>query len=159
MSLPKPTAGDTAWFVHDRFGMFIHWGLYALPARQEWVLSLEKIDPALYAEKYLPRFDPTRYDPRQWARTARAAGMKYVVVTAKHHEGFCLWDSAYTDFKATNTPYGRDLLVPLVEAFRAEGLRVGLYYSLLDWHHPDFTIDIYLHLLLETWFILRITQS
>jgi alpha-L-fucosidase len=143
MRLPKPTAGDTAWFIHDRFGMFIHWGLYALPSRHEWVLSVEKIDPAVYAEKYLKRFNPTHYDPRQWARTARAAGMKYVVITAKHHEGFCLWDSAYTDFKSTNTPYGKDLLEPFVEAFRAEGLRVGLYYSLLDWRHPDFTIDTY----------------
>ena len=140
---PKPTTGDTTWFVHDRFGMFIHWGLYALPARHEWVLSVEKIDPASYAARYLPRFNPTLYDPRQWARTAREAGMKYAVLTAKHHEGFCLWDSAYTDHKATNTPYGKDLIAPFVEAFRLEGLRVGLYYSLLDWSHPDFPIDIY----------------
>ena len=143
MFTPKPTAGDTAWFVQSRFGMFIHWGLYAQPARHEWVQSLEKIDPAEYAARYLPRFNPAHYDPAQWARTAREAGMTYVVVTAKHHEGFCLWDSAYTDFKATQTPYGQDLLVPLVQAFRAEGLRVGLYYSLLDWHHPDFTIDVH----------------
>ena len=143
MLTPKPTTGDTTWFVHDRFGMFIHWGLYALPARHEWVLSVEKIDPAIYAARYLPLFDPTSYDPRQWARTAREAGMKYAVLTAKHHEGFCLWDSAYTDYKVTNTPYGRDLIAPFVEAFRAEGLHVGLYYSLLDWHHPDFPIDIY----------------
>ena len=143
MLFPKPTPGDTAWFVHDRFGMFIHWGLYALPARHEWVQSVEKLGPAIYAGKYLKRFDPVRYDPREWARTARAAGMKYAVITAKHHEGFCLWDSDYTDFKVTNTGYGQDLLTPFVEAFRAEGLRVGLYYSLLDWHHPDFTIDIY----------------
>jgi len=136
MLTPKPTTGDTTWFVRDRFGMFIHWGLYALPARHEWVLSVEKIDPAIYAARYLPRFNSTSYDPRQWARTAREAGMKYAVLTAKHHEGFCLWDSAYTDYKATNTPYGRDLIAPFVEAFRAEGLRVGLYYSLLDWHHP-----------------------
>ena len=143
MLTPLPTPGDTSWFVHDRFGLFIHWGLYALPARHEWVLSVEKIDPKIYVERYFPRFDPTRYDPQAWARAARQAGMKYVVLTAKHHEGFCLWDTAYTDFKATNTPYGKDLLVPFVEAFRAEGLKVGLYYSLLDWTHPDFTIDIY----------------
>lgn len=91
----------------------------------------------------MPRFNPTLYNPRQWARTAREAGMKYAVLTAKHHEGFCLWDSAYTDYKATNTPYGKDLIAPFVEAFRAEGLRVGLYYSLLDWSHPNFSIDIY----------------
>jgi alpha-L-fucosidase len=143
MLFPKPTPGDTTWFVHDRFGMFVHWGLYAQPARHEWVQSVEKIDPEIYAKKYLKRFNPVRYDPREWARTARAAGMKYVVITAKHHKGFCLWDSAHTDFKVTNTAYGKDLLVPFVEAFRAEGLRVGLYYSLLDWHHPDFTIDVY----------------
>jgi alpha-L-fucosidase len=143
MLTPKPTTGDTTWFVHDRFGMFIHWGLYALPARHEWVLSVEKINPKVYEERYFPRFNPTSYDSRQWAREARGAGMKYVVLTAKHHEGFCLWDSAYTDYKVTNTPHGKDLLAPFVEAFRAEGLKIGLYYSLLDWHHPDFTVDIY----------------
>ena len=116
MLTPKPTTGDTTWFVHDRFGMFIHWGLYALPARHEWVLSVEKIDPAVYAARYLPRFDPALYEPRQWARSAREAGMKYAVLTAKHHEGFCLWDSAYTDYKVTNTPYGKDLIGPFVEA-------------------------------------------
>ncbi|MGC9396587.1 MAG: alpha-L-fucosidase [Anaerolineae bacterium] len=139
---PKPTQGDTSWFVHDRFGMFIHWGLYALPSRHEWVQSREEIHPEDY-RRYFERFDPTMYDPRKWAKAAREAGMKYVVLTSKHHEGFCLWDSAYTDYKVTNTPYGQDLLAPFVEAFRAEGLRVGFYYSLLDWHHPDFLIDIF----------------
>lgn len=143
MLTPLPTPGDTSWFVRDRFGLFVHWGLYALPARHEWVLSVEKIDPKIYAERYFPRFNPTQYDPQAWARAARQAGMKYVVLTAKHHEGFCLWDTAYTDFKATNTPCNQDLIAPFVEAFRAEGLKVGLYYSLLDWTHPDFTIDIY----------------
>jgi len=143
MLTPQPTAGDTAWFVHDRFGMFIHWGLYSLPARHEWLLSSEKLDPAAYAQRYLSRFNPTQYEPRAWACAARAAGMKYAILTAKHHEGFCLWDSAYTDYKATNTPCGQDLVAPFVEAFRAEGLRIGLYYSLLDWSHPDFTIDVH----------------
>src|SRR5512135_3004169 len=109
MHSPKPTAGDTTWFVHDRFGMFIHWGLYSLPARNEWVQSIEKIDPQTYADRYIARFNPVHFDPHQWARAAREAGMKYVVITAKHHEGFCLWDSAFTEFKATHTPYGRDL--------------------------------------------------
>lgn len=140
MLKPQPTVGDTSWFVHDRFGMFIHWGLYASGARHEWLQNIEKIAPDEYA-KYLERFDPDLYDPREWARQAKAAGMKYIVVTSKHHEGFCLWDSAFTDFKSTNSPAKRDLLAPLVEAFRAEGLRVGLYYSLLDWHHPHFPID------------------
>ena len=142
MLQPKPTQGDTSWFVHDRFGMFIHWGLYSLPSRHEWVQSQEQILPEAY-RKYFERFNPTRYDPRQWAKVAREAGMKYVVITSKHHEGFCLWDSTYTDFKVTNTPYGNDLLKPFVEAFRTEGLRVGFYYSLIDWHHPDFIIDIH----------------
>lgn len=142
MFQPKPTQGDTTWFVHDRFGMFIHWGLYALPSRHEWVQSQEQIPPEDY-RRYFERFDPTLYDPRKWAKAAREAGMKYVVLTSKHHEGFCLWDSAYTDYKVTNTPYGKDLLKPFVEAFRAEGLRVGFYYSLLDWHHPDFLIDVF----------------
>jgi alpha-L-fucosidase len=143
MLKPKPTRGDTSWFVHDRFGMFIHWGLYALPSRHEWVQSREKISPDAYYEAYFKHFNPSLYDPRAWAKAARAAGMKYVVLTTKHHEGFCLWDSQYTDYKVTNTPYGKDVVAPYVEAFRAEGLRVGFYYSLLDWHHPDFTIDVY----------------
>lgn len=132
--------GDPAWFVHDRFGMFIHWGIYALPARHEWIQSRECISPEVY-RRYFDHFDPDLYDPAAWARLAREAGMRYVVVTAKHHDGFCLWDTAHTDYKATNTPHGRDLLRPLVEAFRAEGLRIGFYYSLLDWHHPDYPID------------------
>lgn len=142
MLTPKPTTGDTTWFVHDRFGMFIHWGLYALPSRHEWVQSREEIAPEDY-RIYFEHFNPTMYDPKAWAKAAREAGMKYVVLTSKHHEGFCLWDSAYTDYKVTNTPYGKDLLKPFVDAFRAEGLRVGLYYSLIDWHHPDFPIDIF----------------
>ncbi|NEJ01367.1 alpha-L-fucosidase [Rhizobium leguminosarum] len=129
-----------AWFVHDRFGMFVHWGLYALPARHEWVKSREELNDADY-QKYFDHFDPDLYDPSEWARRAKAAGMKYVVLTTKHHEGFCLWDTKATDFKVTNTPYGRDLLGPFVDAFRAEGLRIGFYYSLIDWHHPDFTVD------------------
>ena len=142
MITPKPTQGDTAWFTQDRFGMFVHWGLYALPSRHEWVQSFEEIHPETY-RKYFEHFNPQHYNPRAWAKAAREAGMKYVVLTAKHHEGFCLWDSKDTDYKVTNTPYGRDLIGPFLEAFRAEGLRTGFYYSLLDWHHPDFTIDIY----------------
>ena len=138
----RPTPGDTAWFTRDRFGMFIHWGLYALPARHEWVKTRERMTDADY-DRYFRRFDPDLFDPRDWARQAKAAGMRYAVLTAKHHEGFCLFDSQYTDYKATNTPAGRDLVREFTDAFRAEGLRVGLYYSLLDWHHPDFTIDVH----------------
>jgi alpha-L-fucosidase len=129
-----------AWWTHDRFGMFIHWGIYAMPARHEWVKRNERISDEDY-QKYFERFDPDLYNPKEWAAKAKAAGMKYVVVTTKHHDGFCLWDTKATDYKVTNTPYGKDLLLPLVEAFRAEGLRIGFYYSLIDWHHPDFPLD------------------
>ena len=81
------------------------------------------------------------YDPKDWARQAKAAGMKYAVLTTKHHEGYCMWDTQYTDYKCTNSPAGRDLVKEYVEAFRAEGLKVGFYYSLIDWHHPEFPID------------------
>ena len=140
MLKPAPTQGNTAWFVHDRFGMFIHWGLYALAARHEWVKNREELSDAAY-QKYFDHFNPDLYDPHQWAQVARDAGMNYVVVTTKHHEGFCLWDSKLTDYKAPNTPYGKDVLRPLVEAFRAAGLKIGFYYSLIDWHHPHFPID------------------
>ncbi|MBQ7386880.1 MAG: alpha-L-fucosidase [Clostridia bacterium] len=137
----KKTPGDTDWFVADRFGMFIHWGLYAMPARHEWVKSRELISEEKY-DKYFKYFDPDLYDPKDWARRAAAAGMKYAVITAKHHEGFCMFDSKYTDYKCTNTPARRDLVREFVDAFRAEGIRIGFYYSLIDWHHPDFTVDI-----------------
>lgn len=140
MLKPAPTAGDTGWFTHDRFGLFIHWGLYALPARHEWIKHREEITDEAY-QKYFDYFNPDLYDPTEWAKAARAAGMKYMVVTSKHHEGFCLWDSQLTDYKVTNTPYGKGLLGPMVEAFRAEGLKIGFYHSLIDWHHPDFPID------------------
>jgi len=128
------------WWTQDRFGMFIHWGLYAMPARHEWVKKNERLTNEDY-EKYFEMFNPDLYHPEEWAKMAKAAGMKYAVITTKHHEGFCLFDSKYTDYKATNTPIGRDLIKEYVEAFRAEGLKVGFYYSLLDWHHPDYTID------------------
>ena len=142
LMIPKPeaTLGDTSWFVRDRFGLFIHWGLYALPARHEWVKSVEKVDTETY-QKYFKRFEPDLYDPGLWAEKAYAAGMKYFVVTTKHHEGFCLWDTDLTDYKAPNTPAGRDLLKPMVEAFRKRGMKVGFYHSLLDWHHPHYTVD------------------
>ena len=136
----RQSPGDTGWFVHDRFGLFIHWGLYALPARHEWVMQKEEI-PVRDYERYMDYFDPDLYDPDRWAEAAAGAGMKYFVATTKHHEGFCLWDSALTDYKATNAPAGRDLIRPMVDAFRARGLRVGFYHSIIDWHHPEFEID------------------
>lgn len=140
MYQPKPTKGNTNWFVHDRFGMFIHWGLYAMPARHEWVKNREEITDEAY-EPYFRYFNPVRFNPEKWADWALAAGMKYMVITTKHHEGFCMWDTQHTDYKVTNTPYGKDLIAPVVEAFRSRGIKVGFYYSLIDWHHPDFTVD------------------
>ena len=125
------------WYKDARFGMFIHWGLYAIPARGEWVRSVEEMPAEDYAP-YFDEFNPSDYDPKAWAKAAKDAGMKYVVLTAKHHDGFCLFDSKYTDFKSTNTKCGRDLVAEFVEAVRAEGLKVGLYFSLIDWLHPDF---------------------
>jgi alpha-L-fucosidase len=127
----------TRWFSSDRFGMFIHWGLYSIPARGEWVRSVERISTDAY-QPYFEEFNPSQYNPKVWAALARQAGMKYAVLTAKHHDGFCLFDSQLTDYKSTNTLCRRDLVREYVEAFRAEGLKVGLYYSLLDWHHPDY---------------------
>jgi len=129
-----------AWWQNDRFGMFIHWGLYALPARHEWVKNQERITDSAY-QKYYDNFNPDLFKPKEWAKMAKAAGMKYAVLTSKHHEGFCLFDSKFTDYKSTKTQAKRDLVKEFVEAFRAEGLKVGFYYSLIDWHHPDFTID------------------
>lgn len=128
------------WWTNDRFGMFIHWGIYSLPARHEWVMTREKISIEDY-RKYFDYFNPDLYNPKDWARKAKEAGMKYAVITSKHHDGFCLFDSKYTDYDVMSTPYGKDLIREWVDAFRAEGLKVGFYYSLIDWHHPDFTID------------------
>jgi alpha-L-fucosidase len=128
------------WWTNDRFGMFIHWGIYALPARHEWVKHNERISNENY-QKYFDNFNPDLYNPKEWAKKAKDAGMKYVVLTTKHHDGFCLWDSKHTDYKVTNTPYGKDLVKPLVDAFRAEGIRIGFYYSLIDWRHPHFPYD------------------
>lgn len=136
----RPSPGNTEWFVQDRFGMFIHFGMYAVPARHEWVQSYEKIHNEEY-DKYFEFFEPDLFDAKEWARKAKEAGMKYAVLTTKHHEGFCMFDSQYTDFKITNTPFGRDLVKEYAEAFRAEGLKIGFYYSLIDWHHQEFTID------------------
>jgi alpha-L-fucosidase len=128
------------WWTDARFGMFIHWGLYAQAARHEWVKHNEAITNEGY-QKYFDQFNPDMFDPTKWAKQAKAAGMKYAVLTSKHHEGFTLFDSKFTDYKATNTPAKRDLIKEYVDAFRAQGIKVGFYYSLLDWHHPDYTMD------------------
>jgi alpha-L-fucosidase len=136
----RDTPGDTDWFIHDRFGMFIHWGVYAAAGRHEWLKKYEQMTDEQY-QPYFDHFDPDLYDPAQWACMAREAGMKYFVITTKHHDGCCMWDTALTDWKVTNTPAGRDLIAPMVEAFRAEGLKVGFYHSLIDWTHSHYTLD------------------
>ncbi|MDE7015487.1 MAG: alpha-L-fucosidase, partial [Kineothrix sp.] len=125
------------WYQDARFGMFIHWGLYSIPARGEWIRSTEEMTKEDYM-KYFYEFDARDYDPKKWARAAKEAGMKYMVFTAKHHDGFCLFDSKYTDFKSTNTKCKRDLVAEYVEAVRAEGLKVGLYFTLLDWYDENY---------------------
>jgi len=137
---PEQKKERMAWWTEARFGMFIHWGLYAQAARHEWVKKRERIPDGEY-QKYFEIFNPDLFDPSDWAKKAKAAGMKYAVITTKHHEGFNMFDSNFTDYKVTNTPYGKDIIKEWVDAFRAEGLGIGFYYSLIDWHHPEYTID------------------
>lgn len=137
---PEQREERMKWWTDARFGMFIHWGIYAEAARGEWVKTTEEMSKEKY-RKYFDIFNPDLYDPAEWAKAAKEAGMKYVIITSKHHDGFCLWDSEYTDYKVTNTPYGRDLLKSFVEAFRNEGIRVGFYYSGPDWHHPKYPVN------------------
>ena len=124
------------WWHEARFGMFVHWGLYAQLGRHEWVMNRERIPVAEY-EKLANTWQPKERPAREWARLAKQAGMKYMVMTTKHHEGFCLWDTQQTDYNAVQRGPKRDLVQEYVEACREFGLKVGFYYSLMDWHHPD----------------------
>jgi alpha-L-fucosidase len=125
-----------AWWREARFGMFVHWGLYAQLGRGEWVMNRERIPTREY-EKLADSWKPKPRPMREWAKLAVEAGMRYMVMTSKHHEGFCLWDTAQTGYNAVKRGPGRDLVCEYVESCREVGLRVGLYYSLMDWHHPD----------------------
>ncbi len=125
-----------AWWHEARFGMFVHWGLYSQLGRHEWVMNRERIPLADY-EKLADSWKPRPRPMREWARLAVDAGMKYMVMTTKHHEGFCLWDTNQTDYNAAKRGPGRDLVGEFVESCREAGLRIGFYYSLMDWHHPD----------------------
>ena len=136
----KQTAATRAerlrWWQEARFGMFVHWGLYSQLGRHEWVMNRERI-PAEEYEKLADTWHPKERPAREWARLARQAGIKYLVMTTKHHEGFCLWDTRQADYNAAKCGPGRDLVREYVEACREFGLKVGFYYSLMDWHHPD----------------------
>lgn len=134
------------WWQDARFGLFIHWGLYAIPAGQwqgrtvpgvgEWIMDRANIPVEEY-EKLATQFNPVQYDAAAWVRTARDAGMKYLVITSKHHDGFCLFETGTTDYDVVDaTPYGKDLLKPLAEECRKQGLKFCTYYSIMDWHHP-----------------------
>jgi alpha-L-fucosidase len=124
------------WWQEAKFGMFIHWGLYSVIGQQEWVMESEGIPIPQY-ELLAKSFKPAAGAAREWARLARRAGQRYMVMTTKHHEGFCMFDTKLTDYCAPRQGPGRDLVREFVDAARAEGLRVGFYYSLMDWHHPD----------------------
>jgi alpha-L-fucosidase len=124
------------WWHEARFGMFIHFGLYSLIGQHEWAMEIEGIPVAQY-ELLAKHFNPRPHAAREWAKLAKRAGQKYMVMTTKHHEGFCNFESKLTNYCAPKQACGRDLVAEYVEAARAEGLRVGFYYSLMDWHHPD----------------------
>ena len=145
---PPAENSRLAWFQEAKFGLFIHWGVYAVPAgvhkgkevtsgTGEWIMNYARIPAAEYRE-FARQFNPVQYDPAAWVALAKEAGIKYIVVTTKHHDGFALFDSKVSDWNMVQaTPYGKDLIGPLVKAARAEGLKVGLYYSHdLDWAHP-----------------------
>jgi len=124
------------WWHEAKFGMFIHWGLYSVLGRHEWVMENEGIPVAEY-EKLAQQFKPKPFPAREWAKLAKATGQKYMVMTTKHHEGFCHFETKHTNYCAPKQGPGRDLVKEFVEAARGEGLRVGFYHSLMDWHHPD----------------------
>ncbi|MGE9295366.1 MAG: alpha-L-fucosidase, partial [Puniceicoccales bacterium] len=131
------------WFNESRFGMFIHWGAYSSAARGEWVMNRERIPKDEYIKRYVETFKAENYDPAAWAALAKKAGMKYGVLTTRHHDGFALWPTDTDDFHAGNYGPKRDLVGPYVEAFRAAGLKVGLYFSPGSWTHPDYPGPFY----------------
>jgi len=134
------------WWREARFGLFIHWGLYAIPAGEwkgtsvpgvgEWIMHNGKIPPAEYAA-LVPQFNAVKFDADEWCRIAKDAGMKYLVITTKHHDGFCLFDSQHSDFDIMATPFKRDIMHEISDACRRHGLRLGWYHSIWDWSHPD----------------------
>lgn len=135
----------------NRFGQFIHWGLYAIPGgvwngkvynyAAEFLKSSAKISSETW-DSLMYQFNPKEFNAKAWAKMAKNMGVKYMTLTTKHHEGFCLFPSRYTDFDISNTPYKKDILKEIVDAYNAEGIDVNFYYSVLDWHHPDWRYDI-----------------
>jgi alpha-L-fucosidase len=140
-SLYKPTKENIEarqWFQDSKFGMFIHWGVYSTLARGEWVMETEKI-PVKNYEKLPAFFNPQKFDPKEWVSLAKNAGMKYITITSRHHDGFSMFDSKVTDYDIVDrTPYGKDILKSLSEECQKQGIKLFFYYSHLDWHHPDY---------------------
>jgi alpha-L-fucosidase len=135
----SPAARDArmSWWRDARFGMFIHWGVYSVPARGEWVMYNEKIPVAEY-EKFPPQFNPVNFNATEWVRIAKSGGARYIVITSKHHDGFCMWDSRVSTYDIMDaTPFKRDVLRELADACKKEGIRLCFYHSIMDWHHPD----------------------
>lgn len=141
---PEQRAERLRWFTEARFGMFIHWGVYSVPAGEwggrkgcgEWLMQNAQI-PASKYEEFARQFNPVKFDARQWVSIARNAGMKYIVITAKHHDGFGMFRSELTDWCIKSTPFQRDPLKELAGACQEAGIKLGFYYSIMDWHHPD----------------------
>lgn len=128
-----------AWFQEARFGLFIHWGVYAVAGEGEWVMHQKRITVPEYERDFPPAFNPVKFDPAAWVRMAKDAGMKYITITSKHHDGFAMYDSKVSDYDVVDrTPYGKDVLKMLSEACRKEGIKLFFYHSQLDWHHPDY---------------------
>ncbi|MBT3276283.1 MAG: alpha-L-fucosidase, partial [Spirochaetales bacterium] len=127
-------------FLEQGYGLSVHWGLYSLLFGNEWIYYLEKVPHQEYAD-LMKRFNPSRFNADEWADLMLEAGQKFLLITAKHHDGFCLWDTKLTDFKATNSCFGRDILAELSEALNRRGLSLHFYYSLVDWTHPDYRGD------------------
>ena len=125
------------WFFQARFGMFVHFGIYTIFEKQEQVLWRWGMDYSEY-DKAIPRFNPTKYSPREWLDLAEACGIRYIVLTTKHHDGFCMWDTKYTDYNVMNTPYGKDVIRMMADECHRRNFRLVLYYSIADWHRPDY---------------------
>jgi alpha-L-fucosidase len=135
--MPSPFGDGRDWFMERRFGLFVHWGLYAIPAWHEQHQWRGGVPRAEY-EQLIHRFNPVNFDPDAWLDLAEDAGMRYLCITTKHHDGFCLWDTAQTDYSVMHSPYGRDILAMLAEACHRRGVPLCLYYSVADWHHPNY---------------------
>jgi alpha-L-fucosidase len=126
------------WFQDARFGLFIHWGVYSVLGDGEWVMNNRKMSVVEY-EKLPAKFNPTEYDPAEWVALAKDAGMKYITITSKHHDGFAMWDSKVSDWTITKrAPYGKDVLKLLADECQKQGMKLFFYHSHLDWHHPDY---------------------